>query len=173
MKKKIFIKFEKCVGCKSCELACAVAHSSTKDLKTAILLEEKPGYRIKVETYKDHPIPVHCNHCEDATCILACPTGAVHRDGENKPVIIDSDRCIGCSMCVQACPFGMIDISVDGKSALKCDLCIERLAENKEPACVTACFTKALLYIDDKEHNQAKRSKTAEKIVKSQNDQNS
>ena len=172
MKKKIFIKFEKCVGCKSCELACALAHSSTKDLQSTILLEEKPGYRIKVETYRGHPIPVHCNHCEDATCVMACPTGAAHQEGKTGPVLIDSDRCIGCSMCIQACPFGMIDISADGKRALKCDLCIERLAENKEPACVTACFTKALLFMDEKEHNQIKRTKIAEKIVQSQSEQN-
>lgn len=168
MKKKIFINFKRCLGCRSCELACAVVHTSTGELQSAIYSDEKPGHRIKIEDYENHAVPVHCNHCEEATCILVCPTGAIHRENDDGPVLIDSSRCIGCKMCVQACPFGMIDISFDGKSVLKCDMCIERLAEGKEPACVAACITKALYFGEEEEVNKKKRKKVAEKIVKTQ-----
>jgi len=171
MKKKIFINFKKCLGCRSCELACAVTHSSKGELYSAIYAGEKPGHRIKVEVCNYHAVPVHCNHCEEAPCMLVCPTGAIHRENDEGPVLIDSTRCIGCKMCVQACPFGMIDISFDGKSVLKCDMCIERLAEGKEPACVAACITKALYFGEEEEVNKKKRKKVAEQIVKAQEQQ--
>ena len=96
MKKKIYIDVKRCLGCRSCEIACAVAHSSTGELQSAIYSGEKPGHRIKVEDYGHHAVPVHCNHCEEAPCILACPTGAIHREEDEGPVLIDASRCIGC-----------------------------------------------------------------------------
>jgi carbon-monoxide dehydrogenase iron sulfur subunit len=165
MGKIIAINIEKCMGCKSCEIGCAVAHSSAKDLITSARLGEKPGYRISVEAYRHKPVPVNCQHCEEPACMLACPTGAIHREEEGKPLLFDGERCIGCRMCVQACPFGVITLSRDGKRVLKCDLCIERLAAGQEPACVTACPTGALLFIDEEEANRAKRRKVAERMV--------
>lgn len=171
MKKKIFINFSKCLGCRSCELACAVEHSSTGELQSAIYSGEKPGHRIKVEDYGHHAVPLHCNHCEEAPCLLACPTGAIHRDDDEGPVLIDASRCIGCKMCVQACPFGMIDISFDGKSVLKCDMCIERLSKGQEPACVAACITKALFFGNEEEENKKKRKNVAKKLVEAQQEE--
>ena len=165
MKGMIVVCVEKCMGCKSCELACALAHSSTKDLNSLVDSEEKPGYRIHIEAYENKAVPVHCNHCEDAPCMLACPTGAIYREGEKEPVLFDSSRCIGCKMCVQACPFGVISIRLTGKGVLKCDLCIERLIEGKEPACVEACPTKALIFTDEKQVNKDKRLKAAARLV--------
>lgn len=165
MGKIITINIEKCMGCKSCEIGCAVAHSSSKDLNTIARLGEKPGYRINVEAYGHKAVPVNCQHCEEPACMLACPTGAIYREAEGKPVLCDEERCIGCRMCVQACPFGVITLSRDGKRVLKCDLCIERLAAGQEPACVAACPTGALLFIDEEEANQAKRRKVAERMV--------
>jgi len=165
MGKIIAIDIEKCMGCKSCEIGCAVAHSSAKDLNTIARLGEKPGYRINVEAYGCRAVPVNCQHCEEAACVLACCTGAIYREAAGKPVLFDGERCIGCRMCVQACPFGVITLSRDGKRVLKCDLCIERLAIGQEPACVTACLTGALLFIDEEEANRAKRRKVAERMV--------
>lgn len=157
-----------CLGCRSCELACAVAHSSAKDLYVAVSAGEKPGHSITVESYGRKAVPVHCNHCEDAPCMLACPTGAIHREEEGGPVLFDAERCIGCRMCVQACPFGVITLSPEGRGVLKCDLCAERLAEGKEPACVAACPTGALVFGDEEEANRAKRRKAAERMISAQ-----
>jgi len=168
MEGMIIINVGKCMGCKSCELACAVAHSSTKDLDSLVDIEEKPGYRIHVEAYKHKAVPVHCNHCDDAPCMLACPTGAIYREGEKGPVLLDKTRCIGCKMCVQACPFGVITIRLDGKGVLKCDLCMERLNEGQEPACVAACPTNALIFSDEIQVNYAKRLKAAGLLVSAQ-----
>jgi len=165
MRKIISIDIEKCMGCKSCELACAVEHSKTKDIYVTIRTGEKPGTRIMVESYGRKAIPVNCNHCEEAACLLACPTGAIYREEEGGPVLVDHSKCIGCHMCVQACPFGVITVRADGKGVLKCDLCIERLAEGKEPACVEACPTHALVFLDEEEANRRKRLKTARQMA--------
>ena len=168
MAKVISVDIEKCMACRGCELACAVAHSSSKDMQTVVLAGEKPGYRINVEAYGRLAVPVNCKHCEAPACVIACPTGAVHREKAGEPVMVDLERCIGCRMCVMACPFGVITVNTDGSGVLKCDLCIERLAEGKAPACVSACPTKALKFIDEEESNRAKRKKTAEQMVTAQ-----
>ena len=132
-RKVITVDIERCMGCKTCEFACAVAHSASKDMYAIIASGEKPGHRITVEAYGRKAIPVNCNHCEEPACIMACPTGALHRREEGGPVLTNSEYCIGCRMCVQACPFGVIAVREDGKGVLKCDLCICLLYTSPSP----------------------------------------
>jgi carbon-monoxide dehydrogenase iron sulfur subunit len=164
-RKVITVVIDRCMGCKTCEFACAVAHSASKNMYAIIASGEKPGHRITVEAYGRKAIPVNCNHCEEPACVMACPTGAVHRREERGPVLVDREYCIGCHMCVQACPFGVIAVRDDGKGVLKCDLCIERLQGGQEPACVSSCPTKALLFVEQEESNKSKRQKLARQLV--------
>jgi len=166
--KRIVIRIDRCMGCHTCEVACALAHSESGDLNKMVARGERPGYRVNVESYGGKAVPLHCQHCEQPACVMACPTGAVHRAGEGGPVLYDEERCIGCRMCVQACPFGVITVSPDGKRVLKCDLCIERLARHEEPACVSACPTRALLFVDTSEPARDKRRKLAGQMVAAQ-----
>jgi carbon-monoxide dehydrogenase iron sulfur subunit len=170
MKKVIVANIERCMGCHSCELACAVAHSVAKDLTAMVRAGEKPGTRIYMEAYEGTAIPIHCNHCEEAACLLACPSGAIYREEERGPVMVDTSRCIGCRMCVQACPFGVITLDSKGKGVLKCDLCMERLAEGQEPACENACPTKVVVYQSEEDANRDKRRETAKRMVLAQMD---
>ena len=163
--RKISVDVETCMGCHTCEIACAVAHSEAKDLMQAYINGERPGYRIYVEAFGTTPVPVPCNHCEEAACVAACPTGAANRKTEGGPVFIDKDRCIGCSMCVQACPFGMVNVSAVTKTAYKCDLCIERLAAGEQPACVSSCPTGSLSFSTGEEANKGKREKVAQMMA--------
>ena len=166
MPRRISATIERCVGCHTCEIACAVAHSGGKTLQEIALSGKKPGYRINVEFFGGRAVPVNCQHCEEPACVMACPTGAVHRLASGKPVLVDDDRCIGCSMCVQACPFGMMAMRPeDAKVAMKCDLCIERLAEGKKPACVESCPTAALHFEEEETLNRDKRLAAAERLV--------
>jgi Fe-S-cluster-containing dehydrogenase component len=149
-------------------MACALAHSGYDSFEELALSGDRPGYRINVEHLGATPVPVSCQHCEEPACALACPTGAVKRLAPGKPVLVDKSRCIGCTMCVQACPFGMMMMAPDGKSSLKCDLCIERLAKHQLPACVSSCPTKTLHYEEEGEANKSKRQTTAERLVAAQ-----
>jgi carbon-monoxide dehydrogenase iron sulfur subunit len=146
MKKMLVVDYEKCMSCHSCELACAVAHSEGKELTKAIGEKSKPVSRIFVEQILGKSVPMQCRHCEDAPCIAVCPSHAMNRASDESPVLLDKETCIGCNACIVVCPFGIITKSSDGKVITKCDLCIDRLQEGSEPACVVACPTKAIRY---------------------------
>ncbi|MHC4792118.1 MAG: 4Fe-4S dicluster domain-containing protein [Planctomycetota bacterium] len=165
MAKAITVNIEKCLACKSCEVACALAHSKSKVLEEAVAESPKPQRRVMVEAAGEFGVPIQCRHCEDAPCITVCPTGAIHRHQVNDPVLIDKDKCIGCKFCLVVCPFGAIDITRDGKAVVKCDLCIERTKAGQEPACVEACPTKALKLADEEELAAGKRRRAAQELV--------
>ena len=164
MSKIIVVNEERCLGCMSCVIECAVAHSEAKDLVKALTAGEKLQSRVHVEPFREFGMPLQCRHCEDAPCITICPTEAIRRPVENGPVLIESDRCIGCKFCMIVCPFGVIDLSRDGKATVKCDLCIERTEEGKEPACVTACPTGALEFADLDEWLKRRRQQAAKRL---------
>ena len=143
---RVTVKRALCLGCRSCELACGLAHSDAGDLKTAVRTGETLEHRIRLSTKNGKPVPIICMHCPKPACIPVCPEGALARAGDGEPVLLDGDKCIGSKKCIEACPFGAITVASDGKTILKCDLCTQRLAEGKEPACVSACPTHALQF---------------------------
>lgn len=165
MSKTIVTLVEKCVACKSCEIACAVEHSCSKTLTGAMLETPPPKRRVKVESVGVYSYPSSCKHCGDAACITACPTGAMQRDGHTDAVFSDADKCIGCWMCVIVCPFGGVTADPVSKKALKCDRCPDRTAKGEAPACVSACPTKALQFITPEELASQRRLATAHAAV--------
>ncbi|MDI6878485.1 MAG: 4Fe-4S dicluster domain-containing protein [Desulfitobacteriaceae bacterium] len=142
--KQLLVRSEVCVGCKSCELACAVAHSQSKTLIGAFLEPVRPKKRVFVETDGRINFPLQCRQCSDRPCVHACMAGAMHLDPTTGLVQVNPEKCVGCWMCVMVCPFGAI---TEGPShqAVKCDRCREL---DYEPACVSACPTKALQWVD-------------------------
>ena len=157
MKALIVIDVEKCLGCRSCEIACAVAHSQTKELSRAIFETPLPQARVKVEGMGDLVMPLQCRHCEDAPCVSICPTGALEKMGPEQPVLLHEERCIGCRWCLLVCPFGVIIPGRGGQPVTKCDLCIERLKKGEKPACVEACPTGALRFTTVEEVTRQRR----------------
>lgn len=140
---------ERCLSCKSCEVACAVSKSRTRTLFQAVREDPPPITRIHVRRTKSGPEPVvrpeHCQHCRTAPCLAACKRKAIHKDEQQGTVVIDEDLCNGCGLCARACPFSVITlIRAQGKKrvALKCTHCAEHPAG---PACVRSCPTQALV----------------------------
>lgn len=152
----LFCDIEKCMACHSCEVACSVEHSRTRELETAIREENPAASRVRVGAVGDGAIPLQCRQCEDAPCVAVCPTKALSRVNQESPVTVDQDLCIGCKWCILACPFGVIRMDSSGRTILKCDQCFERVERGELPACVAACPTKSLQFksldeiIDDK-----------------------
>jgi len=167
MDKTIIVNIERCLGCKSCELACALAHSKSKVLEEALAESPKPKRRVSVEVAGEFAVPIQCRHCEDAPCITVCPTDAIHRREDNGPVLIEQNKCVGCKFCLAACPFGVIDVSRDGKAVSKCDLCIERTEIGQEPACVSSCPTGALEFGELTEVLMERRRAAARQVAAS------
>ncbi|WP_148135497.1 4Fe-4S dicluster domain-containing protein [Candidatus Formimonas warabiya] len=143
---QLLVRTEKCVGCKTCELACSITHSRSKDLVGAFLSGERPVRRVTVETNPERTInlPVQCRQCQDPKCVHACMTGAMYLDAGTGLVLNRKEKCVGCWMCVMVCPYGVITPSEEHKVAVKCDQC---LSEGHDPACVKSCPTKALSFM--------------------------
>jgi len=150
-----------CVGCRSCEWACKVAHGMqtepqqsyedrskitarrrpTDDALTVVneydVGEERPVY-----------VKVQCMHCDKPSCVSACIVGAFSKRASGG-VTWDGDRCIGCRYCLVACPF-QIPAFEFGEALrpdiAKCDFCVSRTEQGKLPACVDVCPMEALTY---------------------------
>lgn len=138
---KIFCDIRKCLGCKACELSCAVEHSKGKELLNAIMERPAPKKRRKVSNSSDKIMSFGCQHCDDAPCVTACMSGAMYKDPVTGQTKHDKDKCVGCWMCIMVCPFSAIIRDVtDKKIVVKCDLCPDR----EDYACVVACPTNAL-----------------------------
>jgi len=165
MAKVIIVDESRCLACKSCEIACAMAHTEAETLVEAIRAESPPRARVHVEPLGEHGMPLQCRHCEDAPCIAVCPTGAIDRAGEGQPVLLDPDRCIGCKFCMIACPFGVIEASADGKAMIKCDLCVSRTRAGEPPACVAACPTGALAFVEMDDYLRRRRREAIRRIA--------
>lgn len=150
MEKVLTINFEKCTGCRQCELVCSVSHegvSNPSRSRISIVKWESEGLYI----------PMLCQQCEDAPCMAVCPVNAIYRDKSLNYVKIDYDVCIGCRACMAACPFGAMNFDVIDKKVFKCDLC------EGEPNCVRFCEVEAIEYVDAHQLSAPKKREAAQK----------
>jgi carbon-monoxide dehydrogenase iron sulfur subunit len=121
-----------CIGCRTCELACAFYHAR----------DRKPGRsRIYPIAYApDKYVPVACLQCDDPACVRSCLFDALRRNDDTGAIELDRERCVRCMACVAACPFGCAMVDDVHNEIIKCDLC------EGNPACAQFCPTKALVY---------------------------
>jgi len=159
--KKVALDPLKCTACRTCELQCSIAHSRSGNLYSAIFESPPSLSRVKVSWTPGLNVPVRCVHCENAPCLLACPVGAIAEDAATGTVQVREEKCIGCFTCLLVCPYGAVRLSFDRKKAHKCDGCGDRLREGLEPACVSGCPTKALIFTDFDEITAKKMLDTA------------
>jgi carbon-monoxide dehydrogenase iron sulfur subunit len=170
--KTVFVNPERCIGCKQCQIACAVEHSNSKNIYHAMAEQRKPRPRVLVAPgiVLDTSYPNKCRHCDPAPCMSVCPTGAISRDEDTDIVVVDGDKCITCAMCAMVCPFDVITFypsyraKLDKAVAIKCDHCIERQRRGEIPACVEACKVGALVFGDVNELVKMARTKLAQTV---------
>lgn len=143
---KTIIQFdpEKCSGCWACTMTCA-------DQNDLLLGRGDEPYRLvnRVETGKPGLdcityIMDGCMHCEDAACMAACRKKCFSRT-ERGLVLYDSTNCVGCGLCIRACPHNAIHKNADGRIS-KCNGCAERVAAGMQPACEKICPTGAIVF---------------------------
>lgn len=171
--KTVFVHPERCVGCKQCESACAVAHSQTKNLFLAVFEVPAPKPRIHAEPglLLNTAFPNKCRHCTPAPCMTVCPTAAIYRAGDYPEIVlIDAHKCIACGMCAMVCPFDVItyhplaSAPEKGPVAIKCDHCLERQQQGLIPACVEACKVNALEFGEINELARKARTRYSEVV---------
>ena len=151
MGKVLVINYEKCTGCRLCELVCAVMHDG---------ISNPARSRIKVMKWEAEGlyIPMSCQQCQDAPCMNVCPVKAISRDKNLDYVKIDYDICIGCRACVSVCPFGAMSFNSTDRKVFKCDLC------DGDPQCVRFCEVNAIEYVDADDASLLKKRDAAERI---------
>ena len=150
--KEIYCRIERCLSCKTCEIACAVEHSASKDLDSAVLEIPLPVHRVRVLKIDEQgsgytrlrSLALQCRQCLEPACAAACIAGGIVKDEITGVVNFNHEKCVGCWSCTMVCPFGAIVRVSGAKKAVKCDHCDDR----EIPACVEACPTKSLVFCE-------------------------
>lgn len=138
-----------CIACKACEVHCKVYNKVPVGLKLGILLQvgphldNEPSKKHKGQKVRMRTLYMPCNHCDEAPCLKACPTGAMRRRTDGI-VYIESGACTGCKGCLLACPWQVPQFDPKQGKMRKCDLCRHRIDAGLKPACVTGCTMGAL-----------------------------
>ena len=131
----------KCIGCHACTVACKTEHDVPLGVnRTWVKYLEKGAWPDSKRFFS----VMRCNHCTDAPCVTICPTRALQKRDDGI-VDFDTDICIGCKSCMQACPYDALYIDPQEHTAQKCNYCVHRVEIGLEPACVVVCPEQAII----------------------------
>ena len=136
----LYIDTQRCMGCRACETVCKLENDLPVGPRYTMVAEVETG---EGSTERLNFLPVPCQHCGDAPCVRACPTGALYKRADGV-VLVEQSRCIGCHECLMACPFGVPQFGANGRMQ-KCTMCVHRLDEGMLPACAMNCPAEAIL----------------------------
>jgi len=156
------IDLRRCDGCGDCTLGCQKMHALPAEQEWIRV------YDLVDATGHDYHMPVLCQMCEQAPCVQVCPVGATYHLADG-PVVVDQSICIGCRMCMAACPYAVRTFNWTAGPDVpeaerrddplfqkpqkigtvgKCDACVHETREGRLPACVTSCSMEAI-YVGD------------------------
>lgn len=152
----VLVDTTRCVGCRACEAACAEANALPEpdpsgDVSRAAPRQTSEKQWTAVRRYDTRRgevfVKTQCMHCVQPACAAGCLTKALEKQ-DNGAVTWNGDRCMGCRFCMIACPFDVPKFEYQSWNPRiqKCQLCVDRLAEGKSPACVEVCPAEALTF---------------------------
>lgn len=135
----------RCINCKACEVACRAEWDTPMGYSRDWVKE--------VESITNDGLPEvqlfpgRCQHCDDAPCVEACPSGASYKRDDHI-VLVDDAICSGCELCIPACPYDARWLNPETGTISKCTFCAPRIDQGLEPACVQTCVGRALIFGD-------------------------
>jgi Fe-S-cluster-containing dehydrogenase component len=139
----------RCIGCMACVQACGECDTHRG---TSMIHVETIDRGDSVQT-----APQVCMHCEDPICARVCPADAIKKTPDGVVQSSLKPRCIGCSNCVIACPFGVPKYFAAIDQMMKCDLCYDRTSAGKKPMCATVCPSGAIVFATPDELERTRR----------------
>jgi Fe-S-cluster-containing dehydrogenase component len=154
---EFFIDPSRCIGCQACYHACS--ECETHRGQSMIHLEYVD------RSQSTQTVPVVCMHCEDPACAKVCPADAIKKTPDGIVQSALQPRCIGCSNCVLACPFGVPKYYPKLDQMMKCDMCYDRTSTGKRPMCVTVCPSGALAF-GTRDEIERKRRESATNVFR-------
>ncbi len=166
----ILVDVTKCTGCEKCVEACINKNHLDSDKSYSNFAASRDGLSSnrflaikKIDSGRFARLG--CMHCLEPACVSACLVGGITKSAEGA-VIYDPEKCIGCRYCMLSCPFHIPQYEWDAVRPFmkKCNLCYDRVKENKLPACVEACPQKAIVFGERKKllelaHSTIKKNK--------------
>ncbi|RYG26708.1 4Fe-4S dicluster domain-containing protein [bacterium] len=150
MEKHFYIDPSRCIGCRACVQACAECDTHP-GVSMIHLVDIERGDTVQTT-------PVVCMHCEEPACAAVCPADAIKRTPEGVVQSALKPRCIGCTNCVYACPFGVPKYDAQPDMMMKCDMCYDRTSVGLRPMCATVCPSEALFFGTPEEIAERRRS---------------
>jgi Fe-S-cluster-containing dehydrogenase component len=126
------IEHSLCWGCKTCEVACKQEHRMPDGVKLIFITEDGP-HKVSGKFEFTYRVNV-CRHCDEPPCEEACPDEAIYKRKDGI-VVLSSEICSGCQICLSSCPFEAISFDVAEGTARKCNLCYQRVDNGLYPAC--------------------------------------
>lgn len=138
MEMNFYVDPSRCIGCNSCVEACRECETHP-GISMIHLVEIR-----RKETVQTSPMV--CMHCEKPACQAVCPADAIKRTADGVVQSSLKPRCIGCTNCVFACPFGVPKYESEFDQMMKCDMCYDRTSVGKKPMCATVCPSGALFF---------------------------
>jgi tetrathionate reductase subunit B len=146
------IDMDRCITCHACEVACRAEYDVPVP-HYRNWVHELPPQGVYPDIKKTSYVGL-CNQCDDSPCTKACPTEATFKR-ENGLVVVDRDLCIGCGLCIEACPYGARYYNPVIEKVDKCDFCEARIGKGLEPTCVQTCIADARIFGDLDDPNSA------------------
>lgn len=138
MEMNFYVDPSRCIGCNACVEACRECETHA-GVSMIHLVEIKRGETVQTT-------PMVCMHCEKPACQAVCPADAIKRTADGVVQSSLKPRCIGCTNCVYACPFGVPKYDAEIDQMMKCDMCYDRTSVGKKPMCATVCPSGALFF---------------------------
>jgi len=146
MQLAFYLNQTRCTGCYTCVVACKDWHDTPAGPASwmRVLTIERGKYPNPFVAF----MAVPCYHCAVPACAKACPVDAITKRPEDGIVLVDPDICLGkdnCQLCLEACPYDSPQFGAEDNAKMqKCDFCLDRWAEGKQPICVAGCPMRAL-----------------------------
>ncbi|MGH9494784.1 MAG: DmsC/YnfH family molybdoenzyme membrane anchor subunit, partial [Candidatus Sulfotelmatobacter sp.] len=125
-----------CIGCKCCVVACNEQNGNPAEINWRRVGEIEGGWYPDTQRFY---LSMGCNHCLEPSCLIGCPVDAYQKDSVTGIVQHSAEACIGCQYCTWNCSYGVPQYNPERGIVGKCDMCYDRLTDDREPACVNAC----------------------------------